>query len=49
MRHRWIVREKRDEIKTPHIELGLFYGRRSARVSAKRHGYPPNLIKKVSR
>jgi len=49
MRHRWIVRDRKDDITTPHINLGLFYGRRSARVAAKDHGYPPQLIKKVTR
>ena len=49
MTHRYILREKRGEITTPHINLGLFYGRRLARVAAKANGYPPQLIKKVSR
>lgn len=49
MRHRWIVRERKDDITTPHIELGLFSARRLARVEAKRLGYPPKLIKKVMR
>lgn len=49
MRHRWIVRERKDDITTPHIELGLFSARRLARTTAKRLGYPPKLIKKVTR
>ncbi len=46
---RWIVREPRQHTITPHLDMGLFYGRRSARVAAKDHGYPPQLIKKVTR
>lgn len=46
---RWIVREPWQNTITPHTQMGLFCGRRSARVAAKDHGYPPQLIKKVSR
>ena len=46
---RWIVREPRQHTITPHSELGLFYGRRLARVAAKANKFPPQLIKKVTR
>lgn len=45
----YLLREKRGNIITPRADLGVFFGRRSARVAAKGHGYPPQLIKKVSR
>lgn len=46
---RWIVREPWQNTITPHTQMGLFYGRRLARVTAKALGYPPQLIKKVTR
>jgi len=49
MTTRWIIREQRGSTVTPHIELGLFSARRLARTTAKRLGYPPKLIKKVSK
>jgi len=49
MTTRWIIREQRGSTVTPHIELGLFSARRLARTTAKRLGYPPELIKEVTR
>lgn len=46
---RWIVREPWQNTITPHTQMGLFYGRRTARVAAKAHEFPPKLIKKVTR
>lgn len=49
MTTRYLLREKRGDIVTPRPDRGLFFGLRLARVAAKAHGYPPKLIKKVTR
>lgn len=49
MTTRYLIREKRGDIITPRPDLGVFFGLRLARTTAKRLGYPPKLIKKVSK
>lgn len=49
MTTRYLIREKRGDIITPRPDLGVFFGLRLARTTAKRLGYPPKLIKKVKR
>lgn len=49
MKHRYIIQQPSQGRIVPRIDCGLFFGRRSARVAAKDHGYPPQLIKKVTR
>lgn len=49
MTTRYLLREKRGDIITPRPDLGVFFGLRLARAAAKRLGYPPQLIKKVTR
>lgn len=46
---RFILREQHHHLVIPRPDLGLFYGRRSARAAAKSFGFPPRLIKKVTR
>lgn len=46
---RYIIRQPYQGRIVPLAHMGLFYGRRLARVTAKALGYPPQLIKKVSR
>lgn len=49
MTTRYLLREQRGNIITPLPHLGLFCGLRLAKQAAKALGYPPQLIKKVSR
>ncbi len=46
---RFILRERHRHLVIPRPDLGLFCSRRLARVAAKRMGYPPHLIKEVTR
>lgn len=47
--HRYIIQQPYQGRIVPMAHQGLFCGRRLARVTAKALGYPPQLIKKVSR
>lgn len=49
MRHAYLLREYHEGRIVPRNDRGLFHGLRSAKQAAKRLGYPPQLIKKVSR
>lgn len=46
---RYIIQQPYQGRIVPLAHKGLFYGRRSARMAAKHHGHPPQLIKKVTR
>ncbi len=49
MTTRHLLREQRGNIITPRPGKGLFLGLRLAKAAAKRLGYPPQLINKVTR
>ncbi|SNY95530.1 hypothetical protein [Halomonas sp. hl-4] len=49
MMHRYLLREYHEGRIVPRNDRGLFHGLRLAKQEAKRLGYPPQLIKKVTR
>ncbi len=49
MTTRYLLREQRGNIITPRPDKGLFFGLRLAKAAAKRLGFPPQLVKKVTR
>lgn len=49
MNHRYILREYHGGRIVPRCDAGLFFGLRLAKQAAKALGYPPQLIKKVTK